>query len=461
MVSLQKTATSKPARGVLWNHPNHPCIRACEPAKMTRESTIVSLQELCFTHIVMTLEEYADKELTLLPKRFRKQLLHCIPVVDVCRLEATPFISEIDTSSLWEQVYKEYIGANSEVSTDWKINFFTVLTNSILGDKYSQNHNGGHMDLKNKVTCLLAMKCETGSGVVKTVLRRHHAPRSYYNMPKQTPQQKLLIPARHEKYFLENDQIPDSTALEIICQKCLFHPKEISVSMNTFSQLLVSQKYNLDIWAAFFEELEVLTIWDERWKSIADFRADSTPLKETPSELLGLVLRHNKGRLQALRIKVSRMISYGAEHYNMLVDDTKEVASLQIDDPIDSIAPILSSSYNRLRQFTLDATGIVSPALEKLISITEHQTELDTISITVSRCSQRMGWHRNSPLIWYTPQFSAELLQSWIHSCLQKPSLRHFTLCLSPISTELFVETLVTFLSTCTSSTHEQTLTFN
>ena len=28
VVTLQRTATSRPARGVLWNHPNHPCLRA-------------------------------------------------------------------------------------------------------------------------------------------------------------------------------------------------------------------------------------------------------------------------------------------------------------------------------------------------------------------------------------------------------------------------------------------------
>ena len=411
----------------------------------------------------MTLEEYTDEELALLPKHFREQLLHSIPAVDVCRLEGTRFISDIDTSSLWEKVYKEYIDTHGEVSVDWKSNLFMDLAHSILGDNYSQHYKYRHMDLNHQVACLLAMKCETHSSTVKTVLIHRAQERTYHSMPSQTPEQKLLIPARHKKYFSENDQITNTTALEIICNKCLFRPKEIAIAINAFSQILdvlVSQKSSEDILAAFFEEVETLTIWNEQWKSLANFTAESTPFEETPSKLLRLVLSRNNGKLVALRVKISRMIAYGMEYTMLVDDDDEEVTSLQIDDPtIDSITPVLSSSYNRLKTFALDATGNVSLALEKLNSITDHQSELDTISVKIARRGQRMGWCGNAPLTWRTPQFSAKLLQSWIHCCLQKPSLRHITLCLSPISTEFFVEILVTFLST--SSTHEQTLTFD
>ena len=411
----------------------------------------------------MTLEEYTDEELALLPKHFREQLLHSIPVVDMCRLEGTRFISDIDTSSLWEKVYKEYIDTHGEVSVDWKSNLFMDLAHSILGDNYSQHYKYRHMDLNHQVACLLAMKCETHSSTVKTVLIHRAQERTYHSMPSQTPEQKLLIPARHKKYFSENDQITNTTALEIISNKCLFRPKEIAIAINAFSQfldVLASQKSSEDILAAFFEEVETLTIWNEQWKSVADqVTAESMPFRKIPSKLLRLVLSRNNGKLVALRVKIATMIKYGhGMEYTMQINEDGEVISLQIDDPtIDSITPVLSSSYNRLKTFALDATGDVSLALEKLISITDHQSELDTISIKIARRGQRMGSCGNAP--WRTPQFSAKLLRSWIHCCLQKPSVHQIVLCLSPISIELFIEILVTFFST--SSIHEQTLTFD
>ena len=439
---------------------------------MTQESTVLSLQELCFTHIVVTLEEYTNEKLALLPKRFREQLLHSVSMVDVCRLEATQFISGIDTSSLWEQVYREYIGTNRKVTGDWKINLFMALAHSILGDEYSLRHSHivFYKDWKNYVARLLALKCDVvNNDKVKTVMNPH--PPSFKgisrgrrclgsHMPLPKPAQtKLLIPARHEKYFLENDQTPNLTALEIIGSKCLFHPKEISISVNTFSRFLESQKYSVDVLATLFQEIETLTIWDEQWKHASNYRRDDTPLKEASSELLRSVLRHNRGKLMALRIKVYRILEMDYFNKPRPFAVSKEVASFQANNPIDSITPILSSSYNRLKEFTLDASGFAFLAIEKLISITEHQSVLDTISITISACiCSQLGrvQCRRAPLFWRTPLFSAELLHFWIRSCLQKPFLRHFTLCLDPISAKFFSKILVTFLSI--SSTQKQTI---
>ena len=59
----------------------------------------------------------------------------------------------------------------------------------------------------------------------------------------------------------------------------------------------------------------------------------------------------------------------------------------------------------------------------------------------------------------HTPQFSYELLQSWIQICFNKPSLYHLKLGLSPVSGELLLKILISFLSTPCS--HDQTLTFS
>ncbi len=67
------------------------------------------LEELCLTYVAMTLEQYSADSLSLLPKGFRLQLLHMIPIIDICRLEDTAFTSGIDIKSVWTALDKEYI----------------------------------------------------------------------------------------------------------------------------------------------------------------------------------------------------------------------------------------------------------------------------------------------------------------------------------------------------------------
>ncbi len=71
-----------------------------------------SLEELCLTHVAMTMEQYSTDSLSLLPKGFRLQLLHKIPIIDVCRLEDTKFTTGIDMTSVWVEIYQQYIGIN-------------------------------------------------------------------------------------------------------------------------------------------------------------------------------------------------------------------------------------------------------------------------------------------------------------------------------------------------------------
>ena len=105
---------------------------------MAKKSTVRSLQELCFTHIVMTLEEYTDEELALLPKRFREQLLHSIPVVDVCRLEKTRFTSGIDMNSVWEYFFhlipRERSWHHSKGALGWRNKFFQSIISTIINN---------------------------------------------------------------------------------------------------------------------------------------------------------------------------------------------------------------------------------------------------------------------------------------------------------------------------------------
>ena len=75
---------------------------------------LVSLQDQCLLFIVGYLFESNKGEegipislLALLPLSIRRQLLLLLPVIDVCRLENTPFTHGIAMDEIWETLYNK------------------------------------------------------------------------------------------------------------------------------------------------------------------------------------------------------------------------------------------------------------------------------------------------------------------------------------------------------------------
>ena len=286
------------------------------------------------------------------------------------------------------------------------------------------------------------------------VVRRHEVtlvkgivpPGALYNKA----QSNQLIPPRYKKFLNEGSCfLPDTTAIELLSNKCQFRPKEVSILVPQFGTFLENaehEKGDLGYLADFLNDVESLIIIDEVEKNRksrvvrgAKSRSSGDPRKvvkkegvvyieDVPSRVLGIILSNENPKVTSLRISVSR----------------------SIDDITESITPILTSSYRGLKEFHVRECGRVSPDIRRLISITEYQLLLHTISIsiTIMRCF--------GPV---TPQLSYELLQSWIQICFNKPSLYHLKLSLSPVSGEILLKILISFLSTPCS--HDQTLTFS
>ena len=94
-----------------------------------------SLQEICLTHIQWTLEEYPVDVLALLPKAIREEMLHNLPIVDICRLEDTQFTSGIDMDSIWKELYKRHIDAEATKSEgSWRQRYLHKLSLTILNE---------------------------------------------------------------------------------------------------------------------------------------------------------------------------------------------------------------------------------------------------------------------------------------------------------------------------------------
>ena len=67
------------------------------------------LQKQCILYLLFHADEFPPSYLGLLPRRLRRDLLDCMSIADVCRLEGTPFTDGISTKEIWMQVYNEII----------------------------------------------------------------------------------------------------------------------------------------------------------------------------------------------------------------------------------------------------------------------------------------------------------------------------------------------------------------
>ena len=118
-----------------------------------------SLQEICLSHIQWTLEEYPVDVLALLPKAFREEMLHNLPIVDICRLEDTQFTSGMNMdSTVWKKLYKSHIITMPlpppSYRNSWKQRYFWRVSTLILNGPYGKSkkyHVNSHHCAENAV----------------------------------------------------------------------------------------------------------------------------------------------------------------------------------------------------------------------------------------------------------------------------------------------------------------------
>ena len=72
---------------------------------------VESLAQQCKSYIIKHLEEFSVSHLSLLPLWTREELLWLLPIADVCLLEDTKFVEELDMAAYWKfPCEEEYIG---------------------------------------------------------------------------------------------------------------------------------------------------------------------------------------------------------------------------------------------------------------------------------------------------------------------------------------------------------------
>ena len=63
----------------------------------------LSLEDLCFLHLVGNIERFPPESFSLLPTKLRCRMLLNLPIVDICKLGTSAVASEADlNSNVWE-----------------------------------------------------------------------------------------------------------------------------------------------------------------------------------------------------------------------------------------------------------------------------------------------------------------------------------------------------------------------
>ena len=220
-----------------------------------------------------------------------------------------------------------------------------------------------------------------------TVAKGIVPPSSLYHQACQINQ---VIPQRHASLFPQDSYfLPDIVAIDLLCRACKFYPKDVHVCCAEFSTFLENAKHelggsNTTYLAEFFSEVESLTISGDIEESRG---GKGTNLQMTvgaviPAKALELVLSNDKPKLSSLFVHVDYME----------------------DKALESITPILTSSYDALKEFSLSASGKVCPDLERLIAIMRYQSQLQKITILMHEVEQCLGCFQ--PVIKSTTVFS-------------------------------------------------------
>ena len=260
------------------------------------------LEETCFMYVLKTLEEFdVNGKLSLLPAKIRSRMLVKMPLVDICRLEKTNFVSGLDMTLIWKQIYEERNASDSSFhgrvsQNNWKQSLLTRISNILLGDERPYGYfqlmtradkgcpwvgrditdqqpvHKHPIDLVNYLVAIYHEKSlpkdkETKNlsdeedddewkkwqrrkyGPSYVVMARHDVilhkgivpPADLYHRACQT---KQLVSRRFAHYFSEGSSfLPDNIAIMLLSRECDFFPESIVVSNPQFSTFLYNAEH--------------------------------------------------------------------------------------------------------------------------------------------------------------------------------------------------------------------------
>ena len=393
-------------------------------------ATMNMLEEICFLHVMKTLEQYTTDTLALLPVKFRERLLLHLPLVDVCRLEeSAKFTAGLDMDALWEQLLGDYTSQCYSLSSPDKHEpssrerFFKWLSSLVLRNdrpyKYATTDvSEWYLDM---INFLAAIKLPVNDNPETNEAFKYRKVVKYYKTYHEACRARQLIPPRYASLFPEGSCcLPDTTALRLIRAECRFHCKKASIFIEEIKKLYCNAKQEdhsvNSVISEFFKDLEYLIISGE-WEK----KQTLIPNREDFSfKFLKLLFDYPSPKITYLSI--------GRVNASLL----------------DSLCTVLAS-YTGLKKLSIGWDGKLLLNLQKMIPVTECQLSLCSVSMNSVEIA--------------APSLESSQFCSWIRVCLKGSSLQRLGFDFYTVPSEVLHELLMIFFTTPCSQ--EQLLVFD
>jgi len=278
---------------------------------------MLSLEETCFFYIMKTLEQYTIEELSLLPVKFREQLLLSLPLVDVCQLEETRFTAGLDMEAIWEQLHNDYsnqsysfraliclsLAGGPNASSHYQYTSFAVIdrkyTAVASGKKSLSTATSEEECYVDLVNFLVAIKLpDPDSQDVAETFKYRKFVRIFKNYSKACLVRQF-VPPRYTSLFPEGSCcLPDFTALRLICTECRFYCRRFWIFIQDIRKLLGDTEHNNPNFTEFFKDVEHLTVSGE-WEKVQTLMPDH---EDIAFKMLGIIFDHPTPKITSLYI---------------------------------------------------------------------------------------------------------------------------------------------------------------
>ena len=251
----------------------------------TRE--ISSLKAQCLACIIHYLHECPIELLSLLPTRQRKEILTCLPALDIFRLESTPVVNGVDMNEVW-RITSQLCAAIMSIPSMFT-NPRTSLENDMaiksFYDKFNEDEEitlflaeAVHVLLHDTppiktVHNSIDVECGWGKGAYPSLFWRlfalpfHSEIAKCYSKMRRTSRfkvmQRMLIPFRYAGYFNDDLKIIALELFKMIVTDHQFQSKVLSIHCEFM--------YHTDLYQSFLHDRNGNWSQSPAWRPFVEF----------------------------------------------------------------------------------------------------------------------------------------------------------------------------------------------
>ena len=250
-------------------------------------SKALNLQDLCMIEIINDLDCYAPELLARLPTRFRRQLLHNLPALDLCQLEHSPVAHGVDLNSVWKDKYPPWnnlggtvrvrnvsyftVRSKEDSDVDWKQEYMSILCHSVLETQaaivytnmsvyqYTEHYQRPVVDWLVTIKAASFLKPDADAYVE----RLERLTQLFFVEAENGKRLDRIVPARYVKMRISASSTTQEKLLDLIVNRCHFRPQFLSVeifklhSTPLLSHTSVQCQSLLDALLSGVEELQI------------------------------------------------------------------------------------------------------------------------------------------------------------------------------------------------------------